>query len=773
MYSIQDSESDRKSLATVSKSEPCQHCQKPDWCYRLGELEVCKRGAIADGWQATSKQDKEGSYYLQKLEAVKAVRPAQVREWIYKDRQGNNLIKIKRTDHGNGKKDVWPYKWLGDDWDRRSGYSKAIKRQDIPVYRHSWVREAIKNGEWIFVVEGEPCADALADLGLMATTSIGGGDTWQNSDTQDLVGCRTIVLCPDRDQPGMTRMETAARSIKKLLPQCQIRWLYAPPGRTWSKLPDKGGLDVADWIADNKLSANDIVAATQEEVIANKQEEREDRPKSKPSKGFDPMLEEIRQCYEFEDPARIEWELQELALRSKRSVAQLKSMHLNALANQPQNKFIDGRELIKQSPDKFDWVIAGLLPVQTTALLYAEGGTGKTLLVNSIIKSITCGQQWNGYPTKKGKVLLLQTDEPSTMTAQSLKIAGFEEDLPEGHLFVNSNWQFTQLKSLKKKIKEVQPTLVVIDSLTSSNRHCLNEEKDVEYGRCLYELRDIALEFGCSFIILHHENKMGGMRGSTSLRDNVSEVWHLKRSNQLSEYHRLLDIEKSRSGCSGVRQLELNIDDYSWQDQGDFDPAQAGKERPATSLPLKARLLDFLNEHPGIPYEPEELLYEFGSNKEAIRKSLERLWRSGLIESELRTKTIKQGKARYRVFFVSELSAAPESTSGASLSCGQSSGQSSGQNTPDLLCPQLNSLPDIAADKTPDTTPKNTTTLNNCHEIYHREHFEVGDKVIWSDAPAHVSTWNPFTITSIDTETAKLDIYEHPVPLNQLKHAER
>jgi hypothetical protein len=151
----------------------------------------------------------------------------------------------------------------------------------------------------------------------------------------------------------------------------------------------------------------------------------------------------------------------------------------------------------------------------------------------------------------------------------------------------------------------------------------------VEYGRGLYELRDMAMEFGCAILVLHHENKNGGVRGTTAIKANVSEVWHLKRCDQLGANHRLLEIEKSRSGCKGRRQLELDVSDLSWQDQGEYDPS--GQSPPTN---WGARLLAFLQSRPGVKFEVDELVGEFGSSRDALRKALSRLYKSGLIECQ-------------------------------------------------------------------------------------------------------------------------------------------
>ncbi|ARV62725.1 hypothetical protein BZZ01_32445 [Nostocales cyanobacterium HT-58-2] len=120
-------------LQPVTKNEPCRHCGKPDWCYRLGNLEVCKRDALAEGWHKTSKADHEGSYYLALTELHKPVRSKQKREWIYNDRNGNPLVKVVRRDDGKGKKKIWQERYENGSWVKGLG---NIKRENIPVYRY-------------------------------------------------------------------------------------------------------------------------------------------------------------------------------------------------------------------------------------------------------------------------------------------------------------------------------------------------------------------------------------------------------------------------------------------------------------------------------------------------------------------------------------------------------------------------------------------------------------------------------------------------------------
>jgi putative DNA primase/helicase len=238
----------------VSKENPCPHCGKPDWCYSIGELSVCNRDQPpATGWEATSKCDKDGHFYYAPVQKKKAIRPAQTRYWEYSDRNGSPLVRVRRIDNGkNHKKDIKQQHWDKDknDWVMGLG---DVQRASIPIYRYADVQKAIANGDYIFIVDGEQCADALWALGLAATTCIGGAGKWRITDTSDLQGAK-VVICPDRDSPGV---EDAAK-ISQHFPEAQ--WLYCyPDSWVWDNLPKSQGLDVKDWIDDQKLSAQDLL----------------------------------------------------------------------------------------------------------------------------------------------------------------------------------------------------------------------------------------------------------------------------------------------------------------------------------------------------------------------------------------------------------------------------------------------------------------------------------------------------------------------------------
>jgi len=333
-------ESSRNTVQEVTKDQPCPHCGKPDWCYRLGDLSVCKRGVEpADGWFKTTKTDKEGSFYYAPIQIYKQTRPKSKKEFFYSDRDNRPLVKVLRIDDGQGNRNFYRFHWNGKQWVK--GVPPEIA-QRIPIYKYQQVREAIAAGSPVFMVEGEGCADALWDIGLVATTTFGGCKQYRSygSYIQDLADAN-LILCPDRDEPGMLHMEQVAEDFPR------AHWLYAPPGDFyWDHLASSGGLDVADWIADDRATAADILKAVQSKRRASPAKTNNLQPNSSvPNFALispDELLTEIDQLIEqVPSNSALELKLQSLARSANRSTQDIKHLYLSRLTELEQQDYLD------------------------------------------------------------------------------------------------------------------------------------------------------------------------------------------------------------------------------------------------------------------------------------------------------------------------------------------------------------------------------------------------------------------------------------------------
>lgn len=189
------------------------------------------------------------------LEWTKPARHKQERCWTYRDVHGQPLVKVHRRDDGEGKRKIWQTAL-------QPGEPAALKSRAYP-YRFQQCLIAIEQGRDVFWVEGEPCADALWDIGIPATTTIGGTNNYSSEQYRDLFPEKTLVngslvICPDRDQQGLKYAEAIASDYS------QASWCYVyPDSFCWQRLQKSGGADIADWIAEG-ASANTILAAVGE-----------------------------------------------------------------------------------------------------------------------------------------------------------------------------------------------------------------------------------------------------------------------------------------------------------------------------------------------------------------------------------------------------------------------------------------------------------------------------------------------------------------------------
>jgi hypothetical protein len=217
-----------------------------------------------------------------------------------------------------------------------------------------------------------------------------------------------------------------------------------------------------------------------------------------------------------------------------------------------------------------EWLIAGIMPLGSVMLLAASGGTGKSTVAYNWALNVALGQPWSGRRCMQGKSLIIQSDEPLVDTSEKLGVIGYEEaGLEPGTIAFWENWRFAHMKQLEDYVRKHRPLFVTIDSLTACLAGMNVDLIKSNAGDVIYGLRDIANTYKCSILILHHLNKSGGLRDSTSFVDNVSEVVKLTRDEHNYDPNQfVLEWMKSRSGLTGKHILKRDSLNYGWQYAG-------------------------------------------------------------------------------------------------------------------------------------------------------------------------------------------------------------
>jgi hypothetical protein len=398
-------------------------------------------------------------------------------------------------------------------------------------------------------------------IGLPCVTFLGGSKQYRtNGDYSGLFKGRQIVLCPDRDEQGVAFMAEVANDN----PGAQ--WLYADPRSwEWDNLPPGNGYDIGDYIEEG---------ATKDDLLSSiASQSRHKNTDGKPS------YEEIISTIEgfvglYANDARIAYEA---ANWLEQRGVKMSQQNIDKIVNEARERVYGREELesvdalsIANSEKAREWLIAGILPLGSVMLLAASGGTGKSTLIYNWSLNIALGQPWSKRRCRKGKSLIIQSDEPLVDTSEKLGVIGYAEaGLEPGDIEFWETWRFAHMTQLEDYVRKNRPSFIAIDSLTA----CL-AGMDVDLvrsnaGDVLYGLRDIANKYNCSIVILHHLNKSGGLRDSTSFVDNVSEVVKLTRPENNPDPNQFtFEWLKSRSGLTGKHHLQRSALNYGWEYQG-------------------------------------------------------------------------------------------------------------------------------------------------------------------------------------------------------------
>jgi len=174
---------------------------------------------------------------------------------------------------------------------------------------------------------------------------------------------------------------------------------------------------------------------------------------------------------------------------------------------------------------KVDWIVKNLIPKESITLLHSIGGVGKSYLLYGIAKAVADGELFFGLEVMRIPVYYIDFENPLPEIVDRMKKMGGSENLKIWHLSHNpapirfdaDEWGV---------YKTFPPGLFIIDSLRSS--HLLEENSSKDAGFIMARHKEIRA-IGNTIILIHHENKIGGYRGSTAWFDLSDHILKFSR----------------------------------------------------------------------------------------------------------------------------------------------------------------------------------------------------------------------------------------------------
>jgi hypothetical protein len=426
-----------------------------------------------------------------------------------------------------------------------------------------------------------------------------------------------------------------------------------PCEEKWPRLMERVGkpgnlglgslVKLADEYDPERLRFQDSSRRTIEEVEASQAQKTRTVYRS-----YSELLEEARTIQKLENPAEQNHRMHVLALEAGyRDASALERLLIADSEYRINGEQVSGESIYTDTKD-LDYLIPDLLPTPSTVMLHGEGGNGKSAFAATLARHVLRaapmsirGQMFPVNKGKPGKVLWLNGDQSKQQLKATLKDADITIEDLAGFVPIQG-WELQWYGRFTRLIEKHVPDLVIIDSVTGCSKGSAFTENQKEFASPLYWL---ALNNGssfppCAILLLHHSNKTGGYRGTSSLKDATDETRGIAFSKTSAE-NRIVTVEKSRAGRKG-RQILLQLTSDMDFIMKDVEPEQ--DDSPASH---EARLLARLHAAGGRWVPRTELAADpvVGGSVKALRKRLERLVAHQLVEQ--RVVEERKGSPRY------------------------------------------------------------------------------------------------------------------------------
>lgn len=178
------------------------------------------------------------------------------------------------------------------------------------------------------------------------------------------------------------------------------------------------------------------------------------------------------------------------------------------------------------------YLIDGVLPKDSLASLVAKEASYKSFVAIGMAAAVHTGQDWAGHSTERAPVLYLAAEGQNGILrrvraweiANKVSIA----DL----LILPAPVNFNDGDALKDLVGEIAdldtpPALIVVDTLARNFGG--NENAAEDMGRFIAACDRLRLATGACVLIVHHENKLGGYRGSSAFAGAMDTMIEAKR----------------------------------------------------------------------------------------------------------------------------------------------------------------------------------------------------------------------------------------------------
>lgn len=260
----------------------------------------------------------------------------------------------------------------------------------------------------------------------------------------------------------------------------------------------------------------------------------------------------------------------------------------------PRYKLLWAHDALQPQPP-IDWIVEGVIDAGSTSIVMGDAGCGKTWLALDLAVAIAGGAtEWLEYKLTGGPVLIVDEESGPRRLARRIgdvlrgHDAGPQTSLAYTTLNRFDLWKPDDVDAIIAAIREVGARLVVMDALMELlPGRDENSVKDVLPG--LLALRDVAETTGAALVIIHHANKSGGYRGSSSIKGEVDVMLEVTKDGNLLKVKHVKTRDVEKVSFSAL----MNFD----HDLFNLSPAAETENNAPTVTKGERFVLRYLSEH--------------------------------------------------------------------------------------------------------------------------------------------------------------------------------
>jgi len=436
------------------------------------------------------------------------------KSWDYCDASGQPVGVVVRwnpRDGGEGKT-IRPVSRHPD-----GRWRVAAMPEPRPLYRLPEILAASEDA-FVFVVEGEKCADVVASLGFHATTSAGGANAADKTDWSPLRG-RHVVILPDNDSAGERYADEVARLCREV-GAASIRVLRLADYATG--LPVGG--DVADIVVSPDWCGLPLGDAAGTDDFAKWLFDA--------AKKIEPLS--------FSSHAGAERHANAGANATREAdYESTREGEANAGARQHDRGANATRETVTCfadiEPQKVAWLWPERIPLGRLTVLAGRPGVGKSFVTVDFASRVSTGMAWPDGSVNEsagGVLFIAAEDDPADTIRPRLDAAGADS----GRVYYCRNVDLTEIESRVDQVPDCR--LVVIDPIGSYLGRYVDAYRENEVRAVLEPLAEIASRRNIAVILVAHTRKAwasfadDSVLGSRAFVGLARAVWHVTKDPQ-------------------------------------------------------------------------------------------------------------------------------------------------------------------------------------------------------------------------------------------------